>query len=553
MSIFSKIKVPRVRKSSFNLSYVNKLSCDFGQLIPFYLEKVNPGEKIIKSHMINSNLATLTGQLSQAFEIRSEYFFVPSRLLWEQFNDFLVGGKDGKTVYLHPSIDLSEIAFNTAATKNYGTIFDYLGYPYEKPDLNGIYSNECHVDILPLFAYLKVFADYYGDENLNYIDFETCPAGPIDLQTLAIDYYGKYINYNVVGDIADPASWLPLYRNYRKDYLTGCLPFQQKGDVVTIPIDGVGDVAFTIRDSSSSPIATGGSVQITAQAVEGSGKLYTNNAPTSQVITARAENIEATATIEDFRTALRVQEWLEKNARSGTRAYEMLFSHFGVRSQDARLQRAEFLQGNVQVFSVGNVYTTSNASDNGALAGMRYAVANSSGLSRTFKHYFPEHGYVIGILTAYPVASYMNGCRRQFLELDRFDYVWPEFAHLGEQEVFQVEVDARNQTLNGSARPVPPLGTFGYNPRYSQYKTHLNEIHGDFKHNLDYFHDARDFSQVDPHLNKYFISMNPEYNNTNRIFNNVALSTSSQHVYIDILHNVKMIRPLPYYDVPRIL
>lgn len=204
--------------------------------------------------------------------------------------------------------------------------------------------------------------------------------------------------------------------------------------------------------------------------------------------------------INDLRTSNALQRWFERNARGGSRYIEQILSHFGVRSSDARLQRPQFLGGGRMPISVSEVLQTSSTDETSPQANMA-GHGISAGINNGFKHYFEEHGYIIGIMSITPRSGYQQGVPRDFTKFDNMDFYFPEFAHLSEQEI-------KNQELFVSEDAAYNNGTFGYTPRYAEYKYHPSEAHGDFRGNLSFWHLNRIFEDK-PNLNTTFVECKP--------------------------------------------
>jgi hypothetical protein len=241
-----------------------------------------------------------------------------------------------------------------------------------------------------------------------------------------------------------------------------------------------------------------------------------------------------------------VQAWLEKNARAGVRYKEQLASHFGVRSKDYRLDRAELLQSTKSHVSIGEVFTTAQNDDGTFIPGLGVSTGTGANAVKPFKHFFEEHGYLVGFMSVYPKAAYSQGLHRQLLELDKFDYYWPEFQHIGEQEIYNCELYLDDVTPDNNKK------TFGYTPRYAHYKTRQAEVHGDLAASLHFMTLSRQFT-TKPSLNQSFINIDPDLNHLYRSFNAVDPYGNALPVQVDFFHNCKAVRPMSYFGSPRII
>ena len=604
MGLFNQITFPRLKHTPHNLSYINQFSLDFGRLTPTLIKKVYPGDKFVHSHEFFMRFAPFVNQVFQNFQVRTEYFFVPSRLLWKNFEAFLTRGVNGSTDYQHPCIDLSRIYDGDTVYIN--TLIDYLNLPTDRngDPIDGSGANLPFIDALPFFALVKIMFDYYFDENLypvefsdfidNYINSNLFLASDGNCTDMLVDLLN--ILHKIQGDEA-----LSLFdtfkcfkRSYPKDYFTSALPFAQRGPIVQIPLNGEGDIRITgdmgdnrsyhnvgIAYHPSAPYTIEQNVDVTLfplgiaaagidsgnfadvqsgdtisgkpidkdyyQTTTGSNAagLIRNNAQNGS-LTFKAVNVNGTATINDLRTAFAVQQWLEVNARSGVRYKEQLAGHFGVKSRDYRLDRAELLGSYKNTIQIGQTFTTAANSDGSFIPGMGVSNAQASGVAKRWKRRFDEHGYVLGFMSVFPKASYFQGLPKVWTETDVFDYYWPKFQHIGEQEIkrYELYIDDEHGIDNNEV--------FGYTPRYSHYKTSLNEVHGDFRKSLEFMVDARKFKKL-PLLNNQFVNIDVDYNDLYRVFNASAgeLSENSP-VYVDLYHHLWSKRPMDYFGTPRI-
>lgn len=515
MSIFTSIRGRRPRKNKFDLSHERKFSFTMGKLTPILVQDVVPGDKFRVNSELFLRMAPMLSPIMHRVNVYTHYFFVPNRLIWDEWEDFITGGRDGTSEPVAPYFDVQEIGANSAGALRKNSLWDFLGLPL----LDGPAYPQLNVSALPFRAYQLIYDEYYRDQNLQT---------PVDISKASglVDggERGKIMTFR--------------NRAWEKDYFTSALPWSQRGGDVNLPWNA--EVVY--RDTSDvyypdgSPIAGAGLLG-TSPAGGSHTRLKSDFSDSGTDV--RIENIESIeggpVTINELRRSVRLQEWLEKNARGGARYVEQILSHFGVKSSDARLQRPEYLGGGKQPVQVSEVLSTfqeETGNPQGTMAGHGVAVGGKNG----FKRFFEEHGYVIGLMSVLPKTAYQQGVPRHFSRFDRFDYYWPEFAQIGEQEIKNKEVYA----VSNSA-PSYLEGTFGYQSRYAEYKYQPSTVHGSMRDNLAFWHMGRIFS-TPPALNSSFVTSNP----TNRIF---AVQDGEQ-MYCQLYNKIDAIRPMPYFGTP---
>lgn len=538
MSIFTSIKIPKRRRSNFDLSHEVKLTTEFGRLTPFLCTEVLPGDSWMLSTQLFARMAPMIAPIMSQVDIYTHFFFVPTRLIWDKWEDFITGGKDGTATPPMPRVSMSLL--KSKGFLNESSLADYLGLPI----LESRFPKE-EVSVLPFRAYAKVWNDWYRDQNLEAeIDIESESSGPIS-------------------DLSNTRLYSLQNRAWKKDYFTSALPWAQRGPDVKIPFETMNveyePGAFsdvyddgTVVDERSR--LAGANVKIGREGYLVAETNTDDETPISVETPAYVNPQGAGPNINELRRSIRVQEWLEATARGGARYIEQILSHFGVKSSDARLDRAELLGGGRSPIMVSEVLQTS-ATDNsldspqGNMAG--HGV--SAQASHRFKRYFEEHGYIIGILSVMPKAQYSQGLSRMWSRKDKFDYAWPEFANIGEQEILNKELYCTPQS---DAEEAKLNDVFGYAPRYSEYKYLPSTIHGSFRSTMAHWHLGRYFVNL-PKLNSDFIRCisepagddNKDRDILNRIF---AVAGETDHFYISVFNNITAKRALPYYGTPTI-
>lgn len=526
MNVFEKILIKKPKKSVFNMSHENKLTMDMGKLVPFMCEEVLPGDTWQVNTEMFIRFAPLVAPIMHRVNVKSYYFFVPFRLIWEDWRDFITGGEDGEFTAVPPYITISNAAFPKSdaylnSLVSNGSLMDYLGFPTKKS--TDTLGTSYKVSALPFRAYNLIWNEYFRNQNLQN---------------------ARDIHMNSGEDI-HPEGLMDLFnKNWEKDYFTSALPWTQRGPKVPIPLSGelavkyktgVQPTSIAHESATGSPIsnAEGFVTDSNGHVYDDQGNMVTWDSSSSYKVPINSDAI--TSNINDLRTAYRLQRWLENNARAGSRYIEQILSHFGVRSSDARLQRPEFLGGGQSPVVISEVLQNSETATTpqGTMAGHGVSV----GKTHKFKKYFEEHGFIIGIMCVLPRTAYQDGFRKQFIREDKFDYYFPEFAQLGEQAI-----ENRELYFDPTGASAPDTGTFGYQHRYAEYRYIPSSVHGDFKDSLSFWHLGRQFNQQ-PVLNSSFVTAVPR----NNVF---AVQSGVHHLWVQLYNDVKAKRAMPKFAIP---
>lgn len=510
MNIFNSVAMKQPQTSRFDLSHDVKLSFRMGQLVPTNLIEVLPGDKFDLSAENFLRFAPLVSPVMHKVNVTTHYFFVPTRLMWSGWEDFITNN------------DQLELPYVNVGQVSVGSIADYLGYP------TGIYPQTQKVLIFPIIAYLRIWNEYYRDQNLQTL---------INIDLVAGDNTAAFLNY---------FTRVPLRRAWQHDYFTACLPFAQKGDSVQLPLTFQNDIPVEYARNTVSPPVSNARWVNAVTGAPASPSAWNNGVPQdangnrlewNPSVNYNVDIQSDAVDINTVRRAFRLQEWLEKNARGGTRYVENILSHFGIKSSDARLQRPEYIGGSKQNMIISEVLATAENTDAIVPVGNMAGHGISVGGGNRMNYRAEEHGYIMGIINVQPVTAYQDGMNRMFTRETNLDFAWPTFANIGEQEVKKKEVYALTTGTEGEE-------TFGYIPRYSEYKYMNSRVCGDMRTSLDFWHLGRKFTNVQE-LNAEFIECNP----STRIF---AVEDDVDHIYAHIFNNVSAVRKLPKFGIPTI-
>ena len=527
MSIFSKVAMPRPQHNTFDLSHSKKMSMNIGKITPISVMECVPGDSFNIKATNLLRFAPLIAPVMHQSSVYCHFFFVPNRILWDKWEEYITGGEDAADPgYTAPVFPFYQDPSNGVTITN-GSLGDYLGLPttvtLEK------------ISALPFMAYNKIYNEYYRDQNL--IDKVTDEA-----------ISGVQVSTN----LPDMQK-----RAWQHDYFTSALPWTQKGPEATIPLGTTAPLVNLTGSNNDFNLAS--YYQDTDGTRRGGQDLYSgtgigtaqghltengSNDPHQLDITAHTEVdlTDATASsINDLRRAFRLQEWLERNARGGSRYIEVILAHFGVQSSDARLQRPEFLGGSATPITISEVLQTSESgvassdpTPQANMAGHGVSVGSSNYVSYKCE----EHGYIIGLCTVMPKSAYQQGIPKHFTKFDKFEYYWPSFANIGEQPIYNREIFEANDGANDAV--------FGYTPRYAEYKYLPSTVHGEFRDSLDFWHMGRIFASR-PNLNATFVECNES--EVDRVF---AVGEGEENLYVYLHNNVKARRPMPYFGTPTI-
>lgn len=519
MNIFDRVAMKMVKRNQFDLQHDLKLSMRMGMCVPTACFDVLPGDKFTITPENMLRFMPMVSPVMHRIKVDTHFFFVPNRLIWPEWDRWITGDLEVEAPYITVGNDVYH---------RQGSVGDYLGYPTQQYGQANI-----KVSPMPVAAYRLIWDEYYRDQNLQDKRFVPLLPGLNNSQ------------YSAIADI-DGA---PYRRAWDRDYFTAALPFAQKGDAVQVPLVGEDNipVEFTPIDSgvpnwrnpytgAVSPQGAVSGVDTPSTSVTES-HIGTGNRTAYDPDGSLTVDVQAGATdINTLRRAFRIQEWLEKNARGGTRYVESILSHFGVKSSDSRLQRPEYIGGSKQNMVISEVLATAQNLDESVPVGQMAGHGISVGGGNSFTYSAEEHGWIIGIISVRPDTAYQQGLHRAMQRFNRLEFAWPSFAQLGEQAIKNIEVYAGHSK---------PDDTFGYIPMYSEYKFVNSRVAGELKGSLAYWHLGRIF-ETDQALNEKFIECDP----STRIFAVDDPGVDNIVAYINI--NVRSLRKLPRFGIPTI-
>lgn len=444
-----------MKRNKFSLSHYRLLTCNMGQLVPCGLTEVLPGDSIQQATSILVRAAPLATPPMHPVHTRIHHFYVPMRLVWDEFEDFITGGPDGMSV---PDFPVIKAPPTTGFVV--GSLADHLGIATGVPDIE--------VSAIPFRMYALAFNEYYRDQDL---------VTPLVISTASgLDTTTNTALQNVA---------------WEKDYFTILRPWTQKGPEITVPIGDSAPVGG---------VQTGSFVQGNYVNFDGTQNTIRKN--TSGFFTADTPMVADLSAvpgvdINTLREAFALQRYEEARARYGSRYTEYL-AYLGVHSSDARLQRPEYLGGGKQTIQFSEILQTGPDSLDEGVGNLK---GHGLGALRSnrYRRFFEEHGYILSFVSTKPKTIYSDGIPRTFNRRIKEDFWQKELEHIGQQEVLYKEIYA--------AAPDPDA-VFGYGDRYDEYRRAQSYISGEFRSVLDDWHFARMFENT-PALNGDFVRSVP--------------------------------------------
>lgn len=506
---FSHVPNVEIPRSKFNRSHGFKTTFDAGYLVPIFIDEVLPGDTFKLNATGFARLSTPSFPIMDNMFLDTFFFAVPNRLIWSNWQRFMGERVDpGDSIaYTVPVID----DLNNASNE---TLYDYLGIPTQV-------AAAFEFSALPLRAYNLIWNEWFRDENLQDQVANNRGDGPDDAADYAL-----------------------LRRGKRHDYFTSALPWLQKGDAVSLPLGTTADV---FSDAEAGGRIGVYSTQISDHCCMDTDGTDGGELEIKQGVTGSAEpgrlQVDLTnatsATINELRQAVQVQRLLERDARSGTRYTEIIQSHFGVTSPDARLQRPEYLGGGTTPVNISPIARTDSSP--GALGAIGTTFFKNHGFIKSFT----EHCIVIGLACVRADLTYQEGLDRMWSRQTRFDYYWPTLAHLGEQSILNKEIYLDAASIGDTSFE----DVFGYQERYAEYRYKNSKITGKLRSNdaasLDAWHLGIEFGTT-PTLDDTFIQDNPPVDR-------VIVTPAEPHFIYDSFVALECTRPMPVYSVPGLI
>ena len=538
---------PNVPRSAFDLSYIHTTDADFGVLLPIYLEETLPNDDFTISAIIRATSLPLQSPLYSNIRIRTAFFYVPYYLMWHKFDRFMTGGRDGTM-----SIPLPKAIGNATVTPR--SLGDYLGFPIGLP-----YKD---VSIFPLFAYQRIYRDYFLDQD-NQTSTNVNLWFPLDEFDFSLDnsdltYLSDSVSPNHLKlDLIRPCNW-------RKDYFTSSMFSPQRGDPVAMPITGTAPLNFTNTVNTNFDYG--------AQQTWDMQVVYDKNAPESTALSAITASPHSNKvkdalqrgyadltsskigfTIDDLRFATQLQEWLERNMRTKAEYGSFLRVHFNDAPLDERLTKPYYIGGSSQSFSVSEILQTSETTSASAQGTAR---GHGSSFDKQFigKFHSHEYGLIMGLLYIMPDTTYSNGLDRHWTKESKFDFYFPEFCDIGPQAIHNEEIYYTGNDIDKQV--------LGYVGRFDEYRHHRNHVSGSLRdpNNADFYSWtlAREFAST-PTLNSWSFTsglkvdgvVNIPSDQTTIRHDPWLTNTTVNPFILQCGFEVRAVRPLPYVNVPK--
>nr|DAQ35352.1 MAG TPA: Major capsid protein [Microviridae sp.] len=556
---FNNIPQMKTSRSRFKMKQDIKLTLNAGKLIPFYIAETLPGDTFSVDTKGICRMSTPIYPVMDNCYLDIYYFHVPMRIVWDHAKEFFGENNDSawvqKTEYTIPKVRIGDKKNEAGAVRDMpdeNTICDYLGIP-TKVIKKGT-KDEIKVNALPFRAYVKIWQEWFRDQNVDNPAINKTDDAEENYQR------GEESDSNTILKNAHVGGY-PLWVNKFHDRFTSALPYPQKGEATLIPMSGNAIVGYgsagskkLYNDNDFSTLGwkntptgwkhdangIGANTIITKNNgnVAAIGTYPTGSGATESVnLIADLSNVES-ATINNLRQAFAVQQFMEADSRGGTRYREIIRSHFGVDIDDKTVQIPEYLGGQRYMINVNQVVQTS-ATDQTSPQGNAAAISVTPFMENSFTKSFQEHGYVIGVCCIRNDNTYQQGIEKLWSRTEKFDFYWPEFAHLGEQAILNKEIYAQGTADDEKA--------FGYQEAYSEYRMVPNRVCGKFRSNaeqpLDAWHYADNYSKL-PTLSQEWLATDKSV-----IDRTIAVQNQPQFI-MDVLVENDAVRPMPIYGTP---